>query len=115
MNTLLLRPRGCKMILISSVPSWVRKSTGYAGMSLQDFRKQVGYNPVISRMHIPSGILRSAICYNSGYLGTFWEKMSKENFFLLMFALSFAVGLAFFALLKPLEKAIGHGKRTAAG
>ncbi|MGO9377063.1 MAG: peptide MFS transporter [Dissulfurispiraceae bacterium] len=51
--------------------------------------------------------------YLSGYLGTFWEKMSKENFFLLMFALSFAVGLAFFALLKPLEKAIGHRKRTA--
>jgi POT family proton-dependent oligopeptide transporter len=45
--------------------------------------------------------------YLSGYLGTFWEKMSKENFFLLMFALSFATGLAFFALLKPLKKAIG--------
>jgi POT family proton-dependent oligopeptide transporter len=51
--------------------------------------------------------------YLSGYLGTFWEKMSKENFFLLMFALSFAAGLAFFALLKPLKKAIGHGKQTA--
>ncbi len=46
--------------------------------------------------------------YLSGYLGTFWEKMSKENFFLLMFVLSFAVGLAFFALRKPLEKAIGR-------
>ena len=45
--------------------------------------------------------------YLSGYLGTFWEKMPKENFFLLMFALSFAAGLAFFALLKPLKKAIG--------
>lgn len=52
--------------------------------------------------------------YLSGYLGTFWEKMSKENFFLLMFALSFAAGLAFFALLKPLKKAIGHGKPAAA-
>ena len=51
--------------------------------------------------------------YLSGYLGTFWEKMSKENFFLLMFATSFAVGLAFFTLLKPLEKAIGHGKQPA--
>jgi len=46
--------------------------------------------------------------YLSGYLGTFWEKMSKENFFLLMFSLSFAVGLAFFALRKPLKKAIGR-------
>ncbi|MGO9613794.1 MAG: peptide MFS transporter, partial [Dissulfurispiraceae bacterium] len=52
--------------------------------------------------------------YLSGYLGTFWAKMSKENFFLLMSAMCFAVGLAFFALLKPLEKAIGHGKKTVA-
>ena len=44
----------------------------------------------------------------SGYLGTYWEKMSKENFFLLMFALSFAAGLAFFSLLKPLKKTIGN-------
>jgi POT family proton-dependent oligopeptide transporter len=47
--------------------------------------------------------------YLSGYLGTFWEKMSREYFFLLMFGLSFAAGLAFFALLKPLKKAIGQG------
>jgi POT family proton-dependent oligopeptide transporter len=52
--------------------------------------------------------------YLSGYLGTFWEKMSKENFFLLMFALSFATGLAFFALLEPLKKAIGRDKQAGA-
>jgi POT family proton-dependent oligopeptide transporter len=51
--------------------------------------------------------------YLSGYLGTFWEKMSREHFFLLMFILSFAAGLAFFALLKPLKKAIGQGKQAA--
>ncbi len=44
--------------------------------------------------------------YLSGYLGTFWGKMPRENFFLLMFSLAFAAGLAFFALLKPLKKAI---------
>lgn len=44
--------------------------------------------------------------YLSGYLGTFWEKMSKENFFLLMVILSLLIGLAFFALLKPLKKAV---------
>lgn len=44
--------------------------------------------------------------YLSGYLGTFWEKMPRENFFLLMSGLAFAAGLAFFALLKPLKKAI---------
>jgi POT family proton-dependent oligopeptide transporter len=52
--------------------------------------------------------------YLSGYLGTFWEKMSRGHFFLLMFVLSFAAGLAFFALLKPLKKAIGQGTQTAA-
>ncbi len=46
--------------------------------------------------------------YLSGYLGTFWEKMPRESFFLLMFSLSFAAGLAFFALLKPLKKAVGN-------
>jgi POT family proton-dependent oligopeptide transporter len=52
--------------------------------------------------------------YLSGYLGTFWEKMPRENFFLLMFSLSFGTGLAFFALLKPLKKAIGLDNRAAA-
>jgi hypothetical protein len=32
----------------------------------------------------------------------------------MMFALSFAAGLAFFALLKPLKKAIGHDRQAAA-
>jgi hypothetical protein len=31
-----------------------------------------------------------------------------------MFALSFATGLAFFALLKPLKKAIGYGQQAPA-
>lgn len=48
--------------------------------------------------------------YLSGWLGTLWEKMPKENFFLLMFILSFGAGLAFFALLDPLKKAIGAGR-----
>jgi POT family proton-dependent oligopeptide transporter len=51
--------------------------------------------------------------YLSGYLGTFWEKMPREDFFLLMFSLSFAAGLGFFALLRPLKKAIGHGEEGA--
>ncbi len=46
--------------------------------------------------------------YLSGYLGTFWGKMPREQFFLLMFVLSFAAGLAFFALLKPLKRAVGR-------
>lgn len=51
--------------------------------------------------------------YLSGYLGTFWEKMPKETFFLLMSALPLAAGLAFFALLGPLKRAIGQGEQKA--
>ncbi len=50
--------------------------------------------------------------YLAGYLGTLWEKMSKENFFLLMSALPFVAGIAFLAFLKPLKGAIGHDKQT---
>ncbi|MGA2960554.1 MAG: peptide MFS transporter [Candidatus Korobacteraceae bacterium] len=44
----------------------------------------------------------------SGYLGTFYEKMSRESFFLMLTALGVAAGLAIFALRSPLRKAIGH-------
>jgi POT family proton-dependent oligopeptide transporter len=46
--------------------------------------------------------------YLSGYLGTFWEKMPKEHFFLLMSGLSFGAGVAFFALRAPLKRAMGR-------
>ncbi len=48
--------------------------------------------------------------YASGFLGSFWEKMSKESFFILLSAISIAAGLAILAIYKPLKKAIGHGK-----
>jgi proton-dependent oligopeptide transporter, POT family len=46
--------------------------------------------------------------YLSGYLGTFWERMPKERFFLLMSGLSFGAGVAFFALRGPLKRAMGR-------
>ncbi len=51
--------------------------------------------------------------YLSGYLGTFWEKMPKEHFFLLMSGLAFTAGLAFFALLSPLKRAVGRRREAA--
>lgn len=48
--------------------------------------------------------------YMAGYLGTFWEKMSKANFFLILSLLAFGAGLGMLAVLKPLKKAIGHGR-----
>jgi POT family proton-dependent oligopeptide transporter len=44
--------------------------------------------------------------YLSGFLGTFWERMPKERFFLLMSGLSFAAGVLFFVLRGPLKRAM---------
>jgi POT family proton-dependent oligopeptide transporter len=47
--------------------------------------------------------------YLTGYLGTFYEKMSRDSFFLLLGALAVGAGLAMLALAKPLKKAVGQG------
>lgn len=44
----------------------------------------------------------------AGYLGMFYETMSKESFFLMLAGLGGLAGLAIFALQIPLKKAIGH-------
>lgn len=46
--------------------------------------------------------------YLSGFIGMFYESMSKQNFFYLLTALGVLAGLAIFALQKPLKNAIGH-------
>jgi POT family proton-dependent oligopeptide transporter len=46
--------------------------------------------------------------YLAGYLGTFYEKMSHESFFLMLMTLGVAAGLAILALGKPLRRAVGH-------
>jgi len=51
--------------------------------------------------------------YFCGFMGSFWEKMSHESFFLMLTALACGAGLAMFALLKPLKRAIGHGHEEA--
>lgn len=50
--------------------------------------------------------------YLSGYLGTYWEKMPKNSFFTMLIVLAVAGGLGMFAVIKPLKRAIGHGKPT---
>ena len=44
----------------------------------------------------------------SGYIGTYYEKMSRQSFFLLLATLGIASGIAIFALSKPLKDAVGH-------
>jgi POT family proton-dependent oligopeptide transporter len=46
--------------------------------------------------------------YLSGYLGTYYEKMPKENFFGMLAILGVLTGLAIFSLQKPLKNAIGE-------
>ena len=46
--------------------------------------------------------------YLAGYLGTFYERMSKEAFFSGIAILAVAAGAAIFALQKPLKNAVGH-------
>ena len=46
--------------------------------------------------------------YLTGYLGTYYEKMSKASFFLMLALLATAAGAAIFALQKPLKRAVGH-------
>jgi POT family proton-dependent oligopeptide transporter len=45
--------------------------------------------------------------YLSGYLGTYYEKMPKESFFMMLAVLGVLSGAAIFALGSPLKKAIG--------
>ena len=45
--------------------------------------------------------------YLTGYLGTFYEKMSRDSFFFLLGALAVGAGVAMFALSRPLKKAVG--------
>jgi len=53
--------------------------------------------------------------YLCGYLGTFWEKMSKGSFFMMLAGISIATGLLMVAIYSPLKKAIGDENRAHAG
>jgi POT family proton-dependent oligopeptide transporter len=46
--------------------------------------------------------------YLTGYLGTFYEKMPRDSFFLMLAVLGLAAGAAIFAINKPLRNAVGH-------
>jgi POT family proton-dependent oligopeptide transporter len=46
--------------------------------------------------------------YLCGYLGTYYEKMPKDSFFMMLTLLGVTAGVSMFALKKPLKKAIGE-------
>jgi len=45
--------------------------------------------------------------YAAGFLGHYWERMTKDVFFLMFAAIAFAAGLAILMILRPLKRAIG--------
>jgi POT family proton-dependent oligopeptide transporter len=46
--------------------------------------------------------------YLSGYIGTWYERLPREGFFLLLTGLGLAAGLAMLAFNRPLQRALGE-------
>jgi POT family proton-dependent oligopeptide transporter len=52
--------------------------------------------------------------YMTGYLGTFYEKMPHQQFFLLLTVIGVAAGIVLFAIGRPLDKIVAaHDRGTA--
>lgn len=51
--------------------------------------------------------------YMAGYVGTYWDKMSKESYFLMLACLAFAAGIGILLMLKPLKKYLSKGATSA--
>jgi proton-dependent oligopeptide transporter, POT family len=52
--------------------------------------------------------------YLSGYLGTFWEKMPRESYFLVLTVLGVVAGGAIFVLARPINKVVSRHDRLEA-
>ncbi len=53
--------------------------------------------------------------YMTGYLGTFYEKMPHERYFLMLAAIGVVAGLVLFAMNRPLDRIVGgHDRHQAA-
>jgi POT family proton-dependent oligopeptide transporter len=49
--------------------------------------------------------------YMTGYLGTFYEKVSHQQFFTMLLGIGVAAGLVLFVISRPLEKIVGAHDR----
>ena len=49
--------------------------------------------------------------YLSGYLGTFWEKMPRSQFFLMLTVLGLASAALMFVIGRPLNRILGKHDR----
>jgi POT family proton-dependent oligopeptide transporter len=52
--------------------------------------------------------------YLSGYLGTYWEKMPRDQFFLMLAGIPVAAGILMFLINRPLQKIVGKHDRAEA-
>uniref|UniRef100_A0A832I2R1 MFS transporter n=1 Tax=Eiseniibacteriota bacterium TaxID=2212470 RepID=A0A832I2R1_UNCEI len=52
--------------------------------------------------------------YLSGYLGTFWEKMSRDQFFTMLTALGIGAGIVMFLISRPLDRIVAKHDRHEA-
>ena len=50
--------------------------------------------------------------YLNGYLGTFWEKMPKTQYFVMLTVMGVAAGLAMLVLSRPLNKVVEKHDRA---
>lgn len=48
--------------------------------------------------------------YLAGFLGTFWEKMSRDSFFIMLAVIALIAGLGIFTALKPLKQALSYDR-----
>ncbi len=53
--------------------------------------------------------------YLTGYLGTFYETMPRQLFFVMLMAIAVLAGLLLFAMSKPLNRALGAGAGARSG
>ncbi len=52
--------------------------------------------------------------YMTGYLGTFYEKMPHERYFLMLAAIGVVAGLVLFVMNRPLDRLVGGHDRYRA-
>jgi len=52
--------------------------------------------------------------YMTGYLGTFWEKMPHQSFFLMLMSIGVVAGIVLFAIGRPLDKIVAAHDRGGA-
>jgi proton-dependent oligopeptide transporter, POT family len=76
------------------------------GLSLVSKVAPAGYVAMMMGVWLATSFVGGIL---AGYLGSFWESMTKPNFFLMIAGVAFAAGAVIFAFDRPLREALRHG------